>query len=169
MMQTIVHRKDGLWSNIAAIVFMLCLAGFAIWIDHRQHGSVSFFVWVICAAWLLFCYIPIDSIRKPKSWLLAIDGDFLVWRVRSKESGAAQERRIPLKSLRTLKFVMPQSALSNNSRLGGWEDLVFIDMHGNRYELPSEFFAGVYRKKIVSMIRERLPNIEVQETRANTE
>lgn len=162
-MQTVVHIKDGIWSNLACIGFMLGLSALTAWLDYRSHGEVSIFAWLMCAIWLLFCYIPIDAIRKPKSRLLAIDGDFLVWRIRTKESETVREERLPLRSIRALEFVLPQSALSSNSRLESFAELFFITTHGQRRELPSDFFPGVYRKKIIAAIQQHVPNVEVLE------
>jgi hypothetical protein len=161
--QTVVHIKDGLWGNLATIVFSLSLAVFAVWLDHRSHGEVSIFVWGFAGIFVLFCYIPIDAIRRPKSRLLAIDGDYLVWQTRSKESGRVNEERLPLKSIRALEFITPRNAECQNSGNPAHARLLFVTAQRSKRELPSDFWPGIYRKRIIAAVRERVPDVEVVE------
>jgi hypothetical protein len=39
VVQTVVHIKDGLWGNLAAIAFSLSLAVFAIWLVGFLHST----------------------------------------------------------------------------------------------------------------------------------
>jgi len=162
-MRPIIHIKDGLWVNLAAIAFMLALASFAVWLDHRSHGEVSIFVWVLAGIFVLSCYFPIEDIRKPKSRLLVIEGDYLVWRIRGKEGEGFREERIPLRQIRALEFVIPKDATLRNSRLISCAELYFVTGQGKR-ELPLDFFPGVYRDKIVAAIRQHVPTIQVLES-----
>src|SRR5687767_5152020 len=103
-MRPIIDIKDGLWGNLAVIVFMLALAVFGVWLDHRSHGEVSPIVWGFVALFVLSCYFPIDNIRKPKSCTLLIEGEYLVWRTRDKEGEGTREERLPLRQIRALEF-----------------------------------------------------------------
>jgi hypothetical protein len=161
-MPPIIHIKEGVWVNLATIAFMLALAGFAVWLDHRSHGEVNVFVWVLAAVFVLACYFPIDDIRKSKSRLLIVEGDYLVWRIRGKEGEGLREERIPLSQIRALEFVIPKDATSRNSRLISCAELYFITAQG-KCELPLDFFPGVYRDKIVAAIRQHVPTIQVLE------
>jgi hypothetical protein len=161
--QPIIHINDGLWANLATIAFLLALSAFAMWLDHRSHGEVSVFAWIFSALFVLFCYVPLDAIRKPKSRWLAIEGDDLVWRIRTKESEAVCEGRLPLRSLRTLEFVIPKEVLAPRSRLNSCAELFFITVHGSRHELPLDFLPGVYREKIVAAMQQHVPNVQIVE------
>ena len=88
-MQTIVPIKDGRWSNLAAIGFSLTVAGAALWGDHYSHAEVSIFVWIFASIFVLFCWVPISAIRRPKSRLLAMDGSHLLWRIYNGQTKAA--------------------------------------------------------------------------------
>lgn len=162
-MKPIIHIKDGLLGNLAAIVLMLALATLAVWLDHRSHSEVSIIVWALAAVFVLSCYFPIDNIRRPKSCTLLIEGDQLVWRVRSKEGESVHEERLPLRQIRGLQFVIPNDATSGRSRLLSCAELYFVTAQGAKRELPLEFFPGVYRDRIVAAIREHVPDVQIEE------
>lgn len=161
-MKPIIEIKDGLFGNFATIVFMLALAALAVWLDRRSHGQVSIVVWTVAAVFTVFCYIPIDSIRHPKSRTLFIDDDCLVWRIRDKEGEATREERLPLRQIRELRFVIPGDATRRASLLSSAE-LYFITAQGTEHELPLDFYPGVYRDRIVAAIRERVPGVHIEE------
>ena len=160
-MQPIISIKDGILWNLATIALFLGLGALAIWVDHRSHGEVSIVVWIFSGIFVLFCYFPINSIRRPKSRMLAIEGDDLVWRIHSKEPGDCREERIPLRSVQTLEVVIAQE--DGHSEISPEVKLYFITSQQNKRELPSEFFPGVYRKRIVAAIRQRIPDLRVVE------
>jgi hypothetical protein len=162
-MKPIIHVKDGLLGNLATIVFMLALAALAVWLDHRSHGEVSIIAWAFAAVFVLSCYFPFDNIRRPKSCILLIEGDQLVWRIRDKEGGGVREERLPLRQIRGLQFVIPKDATARRSRLLSCAELYFVTAQGAKRELPLEFFPGVYRDRIVAAIRERVPDVQIEE------
>ena len=49
------------------------------------------------------------------------------------------------------------------SRLISCAELYFVTGDGQKHELPLEFFPGVYHDRIVSAIREQVPEIQVVE------
>ena len=161
-MKPIIYLKDGLLGNLATILLMLALAALAVWLDHRSHGEVSIFVWAFAAVLVLFCCIPFDHIRHPKSRTLLIEGDQLVWRIRDKEGDRVREERLPLRQIRGLQFVIPQDATARHSRLLSCAELYFITPQGRR-GLPPEFFPGVHRNRIVTAVREHVPDVQVEE------
>ena len=162
-MKPIIHIKDGLLGNLATIVFLLALAALAVWLDHRSHGEVSIFVWVFAGLFVLCCYFPLDNIRRPKSCMLLIEGDQLVWRIRDKEGQGIRVERLPLRQIRRLRFVIPSEVMARRSRLLSCAELYFITAQGAERELPLEFFPGVYRDRIVAAIRERVPDVQIEE------
>ncbi len=153
-MQTIVHIKDGLWSNLAAIAFALGLAVLAVWLDSTVHGEVSIVVWFFSGVFVLFCFLPIKRIRKPRSPLLAIDGNQLLWRINNRKTGAvALERRVPLRSIRGLKWVVPIPADSRRGRDYANAQLRFITDERSSLTLPDEFCASAYRGRIEAALK----------------
>ncbi len=162
-MKPIIQLKEGLLSNIAAILFMLALAAFSIWLDRRSHGEVSKVAWVFAGLFVLVCYFPIENIRRPKLRTLLIEGDQLVWRVRDKEGDGVREERLPLRQIRGLQFVIPKDATARRSRLLSCAELYFVTAEGGKRELPLEFFPGVYRDRIVAAVREHVPDVQVEE------
>jgi hypothetical protein len=161
-MKPIIHIKEGLLGNLAAILFMLALAILFVWLYRRSHGEVSSSVWVFSALFVLCCYFPLDNIRKPRSRTLLIEGDQLIWRVRDKEGeGRTREERLPLRQIRALHFVIPRD--STGSRLLSCAELYFITAQGSKRELPLDFFPGVYRDRIVTAVRQHVPDLQVVE------
>ncbi len=161
-MKPIIHLKEGLLGNFTTVAFLLALAATAVWLDHRSHGEVSIFTWVLAALFLLSCYFPIANIRTPKSRTLSIEDSQLVWRIRDKEGEDFREERLPLKQIRGLQFVIPREVGVRNSHLLSCAVLYFVTPDGRR-ELPSDFFPGVYRERIVAAIREHIPDVQVEE------
>lgn len=162
-MQPIINIKDGLWGNLAIIVFSLVIAVLPVWHDYRMHGEVSIFVWAFAAVFVLFCYIPIGNIRKPIARTLLIEGDYLVWRIREKEAEGVREERIPLRQIHALEFVIPKDTNAIQSRLPSCAELYFVTAQGGKRELPLDFFPGVNRDKIVAAIRQHVPGLSVKE------
>ena len=162
-MKPIIQIKDGLLGNLATIVFMLALAALAVWLDRRSHGEVSIIVWTVAVAFVLTCYFPIDNIRRPKSCILLIEGDQLVWRVRDQEGEGVREERLPLRQIRGLQFVIPKDSSARRSRLLSCAELYFVMTQGAKRELPLEFFPGVYRDRIVAAVQKHVPNVQVEE------
>jgi hypothetical protein len=162
-MKPIIHLKEGLLGNLAAIAFLLALAVFGVWLDRRSHGEVSTVVWVFAALFVLGCYFPLANIRAPKSRTLLIEGDQLVWRIRDKEGESVREERLPLRQIRGLRFVIPSEVMARRSRLLSCAELYFITAQGAERELPLEFFPGVYRDRIVAAVRQHVPDVQVEE------
>ena len=164
-MKPIIEIKDGLWGNLATIAFLLAISALAIWLGHRSNnGAAPFACWFFSAGMVLCCYLPIDAIRKPRTRSLSIEGDDLVWRVRSAEGEKPTEDRIPLQELRALEFVIPRRYGDRSSRLQSDAELYLIPAKGEKRELPLDFFPGVHRDKIVAAIKERVPDIQVVES-----
>jgi hypothetical protein len=162
-MKPIIHIKDSLWGNLATTVFLLALAACAVWLDYHSHGTVSIVVWIFAALFVLFCYIPLDHIRHPKSRTLLIEDSQLVWRVRAKDGEAVLEERLPLRQICALRFVIPSSTNPRRKLQRSYADLYFITLQGLQRELPPEFFPGVYRDRIITAVREHIPNVQVEE------
>ncbi|MGZ4962565.1 MAG: hypothetical protein ACXWC8_08440 [Limisphaerales bacterium] len=161
-MQTIIHIRDGLWSNLALIAFMLGLAALAVFLDYRFHGEVNIVVWFFAAIFVLFCGVPINSIRKPRSRLLVIDGDYLLWRIYNRKTGAVGlERRVPLSSIHGLKWVVPKHAQEGHDQMHA--QLRFITAERNSLTLPDEFFAARYRRRIETALKQKLPTVKIVE------
>ena len=163
-MRTIVHIKDRLWSNLACIAFCLGLAAFAVWGDHRVHGKVSIFVWIFAGLFVLFCWIPIDAIRRPKSRLLAFDGSYLLWRIdNGKTREVILEKRLPLDSIRALKWVVPKPADCRHGQDYANARLFFITAERSTHTLPDEFFPASHRRKIEAALKQELPTLTIVE------
>jgi hypothetical protein len=165
-MQPIVHIKDGLWGNLALMAFCLGLAAFAVWIDYKFHGEVSVYVWAFSAFFVLFCFVPISAIRRPRSRLLAIDGCHLLWRIYDPKTGqAAMECRLALHSIRALNWGFPKyekwSGTETPSISG--PSLVFITAERSSHTLPSEFFPASYRRRIEAVMKEKIPGLKIVE------
>lgn len=167
MSQTSIHAivniRDGLWGNLALIAFCLGLAGFAVWCDHTVHGEVSVLVWAFSGVFVLFCYIPVSAIRRPKSRVLAIDGDHLLWRMYNPKTGQViLEQRLALSSIRALKWVFPKW-----NRWGGEEvpdpGLLFITAERSSHTLPEEFFPARHRRRIEAALKQRIPDLKIVE------
>jgi hypothetical protein len=162
--QTIVHIKDGLWSNLAVIAFSLTFAAAAVWGDHCSHGEVSIFVWIFASIFVVFCWVPISAIRRPKSRLLAIDGSHLLWRIYDgKTKEAILERRLALSSIRALKWIVPTPADSRRGQDYSNARLVFITAERGSHTLPDEFFPAAHRRKIEATLKQRIPNVNLVE------
>ena len=163
-MQPILNIKDGLWGNLATIVFMLALAVLAVWLDYRSHGEVSIFVWAFAGAFVLFCWIPTNAIRKPKTRLLAFDGSHLLWRIyNGKTKEIILEKRLPLDSIRALKWIIPIPPDCRRGQDYTSARLLFITAERSSHTLPDEFFPAAYRRKIEGALKQRLPGIEIVE------
>jgi hypothetical protein len=54
-----------------------------------------------------------------------------------------------------------------NSKNHVLSELFLVDLHGTRHRLPMELWPGVHRKKIVTALKAKLPDIEVIEHMAN--
>jgi hypothetical protein len=158
-MKPIIQIKEGLLGNLAAILFLLALAAFVVWLDRYSHGEVQIGVWVFAAIFVLCCYFPLDNIRRPRSRTLLIEGDQLVWRIRDKEGEKTREERLLLHQIRRLHFVIPRD--TTGSRLPSCAELYFITSQGAKRELPLDFFPGVYRDRIVTAVREHVPDLQV--------
>jgi hypothetical protein len=164
-MKPIIHLKEGLLGNVAAILFMLGLSAFVLWIDKRINGEVHTWTWILPSVWVLVCYFPYRNIRNPKSRTLLIDGDRLVWRVRDSEGGSVREQRIPLRTIRSLQFVIPADGEVPGSHLPQCAELYFVTTQGKRH-LPLDFFPGVYRERIIAGVREHLPDVQVEDVQS---
>lgn len=163
-METIVHIKDGLWSNLAVIVFSLTLAAAALWGDHYSHGEVSVLAWIFASIFVLFCWVPISAIRRPKSRLLAVDGSHLLWRIYDgKTKGVILERRLALSSIRALKWVVPTPADSRGGQDYTNARLLFITAERSSHTLPDEFFPAAHRRKIEAALKQSIPNVNIVE------
>lgn len=156
-MKPIIHLKDGIFGNFVTIVFLLGLAWLAVWLDHKFNSEVSLIAWIFAGVFALGCYFPVAEILTPKSRTLAIDGDFLVWQIQEGKSGGIQETKLLLGQIRALEFLVPREGAASCA------ELFFIDIHGNRHALPTEFFPGVHRGKIESAVRQRVPALKVME------
>jgi hypothetical protein len=160
----IVHVKEGVISNLICILFLLSLCVFTVfWAVTHKDTLLPFAAPFFCFAWLFVCYVCLRNIRNPKSCVLAIDGDRLVWILRTAESGKSEEGSIPLQAIETLEFVLPATRYPNNARLHSMAELYIVDVDGNRVLLPTELFPGVYRKKITEAIRQEKPTVRVVE------
>ncbi len=156
-MKPIIHLKDGILGNAVTIVFLLGLAWLVVWLDHKFNSEVSLIAWIFAGIFALGCCFPVAEILTPKSRTLTIDEDFLVWQTQEGKSGGIQETKLPLGQIRALEFVVPREGGASCA------ELFFIDIQGNRHALPTEFFPGIYRKKIESAVRQRVPALEVIE------
>jgi hypothetical protein len=161
---TILYIKDGFLRNVGTIIFLLGLSVFSAWIGVRSNIDVftTSIVWAGCAFWILFCMVPLKAILRPKSRLLAIDGDDLVWQIRDGRSKTLNEQRIPWRSVRALEFVVARRRGLRDPRGHPFADLRFISLQG-AHELPPGFFPGFHRKKIIAEIRRYLPAVQVND------
>jgi hypothetical protein len=167
-MKTIVEVKEGVWSSFVTILFLLGLCAFLIWC-RMALGKPP--VWVLvfaCGVWLFGCWILVDAMIHPKSARLSIEGDHLVWIVRALEGGEKEVVRagVPLSSIRMLEIVLPKMGGERNARNYSIADLFVTDATGNRHQLPTELFPGVYQEKIAEALKEVCPGIEVRERMA---
>ena len=167
-MKPIIHIKEGLLGNLATIVFLLALSTFAVWLGHHpqhqyQNEESIVITWIFAGIMILCCYFPLDNIRHPKERTLSIEGDEIIWRIRGTEGGTdVSEERLSLRQIRRLQFVIPRDS-ATRARLLSSAELYFITNEGDKRELPLEFFPGVYRDKIVAAIREKIPDIQIEE------
>jgi len=167
-MKTIVDVKEGVWSSFVTILFLLGLCGVLVWC-HMALGKPPLVVVVLgCGVWLFGCWILIDAMIHPKSARLAIAGDQLVWIIRALEGGQKEVIRagLPLNSIRMLEIVLPRMSGEPNARNYSIADLFVTDSTGNRHQLPTELYPGVYQKQIAETLKEVCPGIEVRERTA---
>jgi hypothetical protein len=163
-MQTIVAIKDGLWSNLAVIIFSLTLAAAALWSDHYSHGQISIFVWIFASIFVLFCWVPISAIRRPKSRVLAMDGSYLLWRIYDgKTSETILEKRLALSSIRALKWVVPTPADCRRGQDYSRARLLFITTGRASHTLPEEFFPASHRRRIEAALKQRITSLDIVE------
>ena len=168
-MRTIVHIRDRLWSNLASIAFCLGLAASAVWLDHRFRGEVSIFIWIFAGLLVLFCWIPIDAIRRPRSRLLAFDGSWLLWRIcDGKTREILLEKRLPLVSIRTLKWVVPRPEDCRHGQDHSNAQLFFVTAEGGTHRLPDEFFPAPHRRKIEAALKQEIPSLTIVEKLEST-
>jgi hypothetical protein len=105
---------------------------------------------------VLYCVGAISAIRRPKSRLLAIDGDDLLWRSYSQKTNETiLEKRLALSSIQGLKWVGVEDPHYNRLR--------FITSEGVSHTLPDEFFPASHRNKIETALKERVPGLEIME------
>ena len=160
--QTVIHIRDGVWSNLALIVFCVGLAVCAAWLDYRSHGDVGVVAWIFGSVLVLFCAVPVCSIRNPRSCWLGVEGADLVWRISSGKTGQTLcEKRLPKSSVRGLAWVTP--APSTDAEPAA-PRLFIVTQNRGSHELPSEFFAACYRRKIETALREHIPGLAITES-----
>lgn len=168
LQKTIVCVKDGIVANVATIAFTFSLCALVIWLTWRTDNPVAkIAVPFVCFFWLIFgAYGSFQNIRSPKSCLLAIRNDQLVWILRQQEAGPTEEQSIPLREIDTLEFVLPETGM-NVGRPIALAELFVLDIHGNRHHLPIELWPGVNREKIVAAIQMEKPAIKVVESKGH--
>lgn len=144
------------------MAFLLALAAGTVWGDHHLNGEVSVVVWIFASFFVLFCWIPIHAIRRPKSRLLAFDGASLLWRIHEEKSRRVLlEKRLAISSIRALKWVVPDSREEGHDF--SHARLLFITAERSSHTLPDEFFPGLYRRKIEAALKQRLPDVKIVE------
>lgn len=159
----IVQVKDGVASNLACLAFIVCLCAFVIWWGTTHDRVLLLVAPIFCIVWLYVGYVCVRNIRHPKSAMLAVEGDRLIWKLHNRESQEEVAASIILKSIATIEFVLPQIRFENKLRHKALAQLFVVDVHGNRRQLPEELWPGVYQKRISIALKQYLPNIQIIE------
>lgn len=170
-MKPIIHVKEGLLGTVLVFPFILALFGFTVWCHFhlgRPNGLQTVFM---CGLWLATLYFPIDALLHPKSAELLIEGNQLIWSVRAGEGAdkAVTRDAVPLHWIATLEIVFPIKhsgdaiIATEISRDYSEAQLSVVGKTGERKTLPAELWPGVYYQKIVSALRERIPDLRVVE------
>jgi hypothetical protein len=164
-MKVILDVKDGRTGNVLGILSAWAWAGGMVWLAvYRDDGMLLyFFAPLCCVASLVVSHGWFQNIRHPKSGVLAIDGDRLVWMMRQKEEGEVQKLSLPLRSITGLEVVLPRMDGEPNTRNYVLAELFLRDIHGNRHRLPAALHPAVYRKKIIAALQEAIPALKVSE------
>lgn len=96
--------------------------------------------------------------------MLAIDGNHLLWRIYNRKTGAVNlERRVPISSIRGLKWIVPKPADCKHGQDYANAQLRFITAQRSSLTLPSEFFAARYRRRIEAALKLKLPTLKIVE------
>src|ERR1700722_16723008 len=126
-MKIIMCVKEGMLANIMSILISFFPCGLALWWGIYRNKFLLTFVALAFPAWLIWCFAVIRDMRNPKSATLAIDGDHLTWIVRKVESGEEEKGAIPLKSIRSLEFVLPVMKYEVNAKNYSLAELFLVD------------------------------------------
>lgn len=108
-------------------------------------------------------YLLVSNIVRPKSALLAIIDDQLIWSVRKSDSSPPDKTSIPLRSLSAIEVVLPQVMSEVNPKNYLCAELHLVDVHGTRHHLPPELLPGVNQKKIIAALQSEKPDLKVNE------
>lgn len=90
-----------------------------------------------------------------------MDDSHLLWRI--NDGKAIIERRLALRSIRALKWVVPTPADSLCGRDYTNARLLFITTERGSHALPDEFFPAAHRRKIEAALKQRIQNVNIVE------
>jgi hypothetical protein len=168
-MKVLVETKDSLLVNVSLTVFFTAVSGaFLWWTWWIQHDWMNT---VVCALFssicLAFCISELikDTCRQRRS-ILGIRGDCLYWSVSECSADSQKQRKeigksIPLTAIKTLKVIIGKNgegaADFSNAQVS------ITDISGKNHPLPESLMPGIYYKKILDGLRERIPAIALQE------
>ena len=165
-MENIIDIKDGRLGNLSALIFLYGLSGLLIWaIVHWRLGLVAaILATVVIGIWILVSLFFIYRIFRPKRRTLRIQGNKLVWSIKSGSS-PEEQYRMELGSICKLRFVHPQASCGDGPDFSQ-PALVFVLRDGSRSELPNDFLAGSYRRRIEVALRKEIPGLQIEDANA---
>lgn len=160
--KVIVETREGVISNVIGILFLLSLCALLITLAVKRDDFILRVVTpVFCLGWLFGCYIFWDNIRNPKTIILAIDGNRLVWVLRQKKSIHDEEQGILLCSIAALEFVRKVPKYTSSGLNLSSTELLVVDVHGQHLSLPEELRPDLYRQRIIDAILAANPAVSI--------
>jgi hypothetical protein len=139
------------------------LACLGLWLNHQLEGKTSLHTWIFA---LLFCVagsIFILPFHLKKAKILFIKEGSLHWQIQADNGKILLEERIPLDQIEKLEFIIPHNAATPDSVNMAFARLLVILKDEKHFEMPTDFFPGIYKTRIITALREHIKNLEVVE------
>jgi hypothetical protein len=153
-LQTIIKRSENRFTSFLAFLFLLGIGIIPVWLAGGITGWVCFGIFAVCSL------LPLSSVIRPKTSLLAAGNGKLVWWT-AQQSKRTEDGNVPIDNIRKIirrsqpggRFVEIQLVLA--------DDTVLV--------LPQDLMPEVNAHKIISSIQTLSPAIEVVEAAAGDE
>ena len=140
-MQVIVRNQASRTINGIMFLFLLGLGTGLVFF------AGGFLGWLFCGMFVLFSLMPLDSLIRPETNLLAIDHGMLIWH-NTKQGKRIDEGSIPLNQIRKIK----------RYKTSGFKKQSVGDLHleaedKKTYELPMYLHLSVHETAIIKALQ----------------